>query len=64
MTFATASLLALPGPVVLVVALASILMAGAVVVFGILRWREGFDPMLLASAAAVVVLAVAILLTR
>lgn len=56
--------LALPAAVEVGVVLACIGMAGAVVIVGLARRREGFDPMLVLSAAAVVALALVILLTR
>lgn len=64
MSAGSLSILALPAAVEVGVALACIAMAGAVVVAGLARRHEGFDPMLVLSAAAVVVLTIAILLTR
>ena len=57
-------LLALSDTVVTGVVLVSIAMAGAVVVLGLRRRETGYDPMLIISAVVVVILAVAILVTR
>ena len=57
-------LMALPSVVVTGVGLACIALAGAVLVLALRRRESGYDPMLLISAAVVVLLAVAILATR
>ena len=57
-------LLALSDTVVTGVVLVSIAMAGAVVVLGLRRRETGYDPMLIISAVVVIILAVAILVTR
>ncbi|MEZ4570131.1 MAG: hypothetical protein R2849_07355 [Thermomicrobiales bacterium] len=57
-------LMALSGPIVTGVAVVAIAMALAVCILGLRRRESGYDPMLIVSAAAVVVLAVAILATR
>ncbi|MEZ4522669.1 MAG: hypothetical protein R3A46_13635 [Thermomicrobiales bacterium] len=56
--------MALSGPIVTGVAVVAIAMALAVCILGLRRRESGYDPMLIVSAAAVVVLAVAILATR
>ncbi len=57
-------LLALPSVVVTGVGLACIALAGAVLLLALRRRESGYDPMLLVSAAVVILLAVAILATR
>lgn len=55
---------ALPSMVETGVGLTCIILAGAVLVFGFKRRGPGYDPMLIGSAAAVILLAVVILATR
>lgn len=57
-------LLALPSLVETGVGLVCIALAGAVLLLGLRRRESGYDPMLVVSAAAVIVLAVVILATR
>lgn len=57
-------LMALSDAVVTSVGVLCIVLAGAVLVLALRRRETGYDPMLIVSAAAVVVLAVLILMTR
>lgn len=57
-------LAALPGPVVTGVGVASIAMAAAALLFGLKRRETGYDPMLVVSAAGVILLALVILVIR
>lgn len=55
---------ALPGLVVTGVGVASIAMAAVALLLGLKRRESGYDPMLVISAAGVILLALVILVTR